>query len=216
MFLKLWITILRYRTESSLTKIQIYRLCAQAQSLFYDIIYSCMKNIVAIIGSSSKHSSNARLVEHIVANTKDYCRFILWEDLTQFPHFSTDFTHNNAPPTIKKLYQTIEDADAVLISTPEYIFSIPSILKNILEWCVSTTVFSEKITAVITASADGRKGHEELILILKTLMADLHEETNLLIQGIKGKINENNIITDDKLKTELEKFLQTFRNRVGE
>jgi hypothetical protein len=36
-----------------------------------------------------------------------------------------------------------------------------------LEWCISTNVFSDKPVAVITGSANGEKGHEELLLILK-------------------------------------------------
>ncbi|WP_262886208.1 NADPH-dependent FMN reductase [Sphingobacterium sp. 18053] len=33
---------------------------------------------------------------------------------------------------------------------PEYIFSIPSGLKNSIEWCISTTVFSDKPVGIIT------------------------------------------------------------------
>jgi NAD(P)H-dependent FMN reductase len=35
-------------------------------------------------------------------------------------------------------------------------------LKNAIEWCVSTTVFSDKPIGLITASASGQKGHEDL------------------------------------------------------
>jgi hypothetical protein len=38
---------------------------------------------------------------------------------------------------------------------------------------------------LITASADGEKGYEELQLILKTLTAKFTDETILLIQGVK-------------------------------
>ena len=69
-----------------------------------------------------------------------------------------------------------------MICTPEYIFSLPSGLKNAIEWCVATTVFSEKPIGVITASADGQKGHEELQMIIKTVMARFTTETTLLIQ----------------------------------
>lgn len=74
-----------------------------------------------------------------------------------------------------------------MISTPEYIFSIPSGLKNAIEWCVSTNVFSDKPLGLITASANGLKGHEVLQMIMRTLETRFNENTLLLIQGIKGK-----------------------------
>ncbi len=84
-------------------------------------------------------------------------------------------------------------------------------MKNAIEWCVSTTVFSDKPIGLITASAHGQKGHEELQLIMKTVMAKFTGETILLIQGIKGKINDQGQITDNKTKDELVKFIDAFK-----
>ena len=67
-----------------------------------------------------------------------------------------------------ELRKDIERADGVIICTPEYIFSIPSGLKNVIEWCVATTIFTDKPTGLITASANGLQGHEELKLIMRT------------------------------------------------
>jgi hypothetical protein len=57
-------------------------------------------------------------------------------------------------------------------------------------------VFSDKPVGLITASAHGAKGHEELQLIMRTVMPKFTDETTLLIQGIKGKINERGEIVD--------------------
>ncbi len=84
-------------------------------------------------------------------------------------------------------------------------------MKNALEWCVSTTVFSDKPIGIITASAHGAKGHEELQLIMKTLTANFTDETTLLIHAIKGKINVEGDITDAKTKDDFEKFIEAYR-----
>ncbi len=94
------------------------------------------------------------------------------------------------------------------------VFSIPSGLKNILEWSVSTTIFSDKPVGILTASARGEKGHEELVLIIKTLMAKLTPDTTLLIKGIKGKINQEGAITDVTTQSELLKFIHSFQDIV--
>ncbi|MFY0687911.1 MAG: NAD(P)H-dependent oxidoreductase [Cyclobacteriaceae bacterium] len=88
------------------------------------------------------------------------------------------------------------DSDHVVISTPEYIFSIPSGLKNILEWCVATTAFVDKPVTIITASAHGQKGHEELQLILQTLQAKVCKHRCLLIKGVKGKFSDEGNLVD--------------------
>lgn len=101
-----------------------------------------------------------------------------------------------------------------MICTPEYVFSIPSGLKNAIEWCVSTTVFSDKPIGLITAAASGQKGHEELQLIIKTVMTKFTPETTLLIPGIKGKIDDKGEITDSKTKEVLTRFISAYQNLV--
>lgn len=175
-----------------------------------------MKNIVAIIGSASENSSNHKLVQYIAAQTKDSFLITIYESLRTLPHFSPELSIANTPQAIINCRQMIAKADGIIISTPEYIFSIPSGLKNLLEWCVSTTVFSGKPLAVVTASANGRKGHEELLLIMQTLMANFTRDTALLIQGIKGKINDDNQITDSAAQLQIHKMTEAFLRLVIE
>jgi NAD(P)H-dependent FMN reductase len=72
------------------------------------------------------------------------------------PHFDPELSTDNPPKIIVEFRTAIEKADGILICTPEYVFIIPSGL-NAIEWCVSTTVFSDKPVGLITASADGRR-----------------------------------------------------------
>ena len=46
-------------------------------------------------------------------------------------------------------------------------------------------------------------------LIMKTVMAKFTTDTTLLIQGVKGKINVQGHITDNKTKDDLTKFINT-------
>jgi NAD(P)H-dependent FMN reductase len=104
----------------------------------------------------------------------------------------------------------------VLICTPEYVFSLPGALKNAIEWCVSTTVFSEKPVALITASASGIKAHESLQLILKTIYADVREETQTLIQGAKGKVGDDGEIKDPATAQQLKNLATAFAVQLNE
>lgn len=173
------------------------------------------KNIFAIIGSASNNSANEKLVQYISKVTSPDFSIEIFNDLKSLPHFDPELSAANPPDEIVSLRTKIQNADGIIICTPEYVFSIPSGLKNAIEWCVATTVFSEKPAGLITASADGQKGHEELQLILKTVMARFNADTTLLIHGIKGKINTEGEITDLKTSEKVATWIKAFQELLS-
>jgi NAD(P)H-dependent FMN reductase len=174
------------------------------------------KNILAIIGSASSYSANYKLVEKIASLTCESINLTIYNDLKTLPHFDPELSADNPPRQIIEFRKNIEQADGIIICTPEYVFSIPSGLKNAIEWCISTTIYTDKPSGLITASASGQKGHEELQLIMKTAMAKFTDETCLLIQGIKGKFDEQGNLIDNETKTQIEKFTDELMKLISE
>jgi chromate reductase, NAD(P)H dehydrogenase (quinone) len=172
------------------------------------------KNILVIIGSASQHSANQQLVDRFADLVKDDFNLTVFNDLKTLPHFDSESSILHPPASVVAFRALISNADGIVICTPEYVFSIPSGLKNAIEWCVATTVFSDKPVGLLTASASGQKGHEELQLIMKTIMTRFTMETTLLIPGIKGKINTQGEITDAKTMAGLIKFTDAFKTLV--
>lgn len=168
------------------------------------------KNILAIIGSASSNSANLKLVEKIASLTENEINLTIFNTLKLLPHFDPALSNDNPPPVVVAFRNAIEQSDGIIICTPEYVFSIPSGLKNAIEWCISTTIFSGKPSGLITASASGQKAHEELQLIMKTVMAKFTDDTTLLIQGIKGKIDLNGNLTDNETQKKLDDFIKAF------
>ncbi len=174
-----------------------------------------MKKIFVINGSASQASSNQKLIDKFTNLTSKFFEVTVFNDLKTLPHFDPELSINHTPQVILDFRNEIETADGVLICTPEYVFSIPSGLKNVIEWCVSTTIFSNKPTGIITASASGEKGHQELQLIMKTLMAIYTVDTALLIKGIKGKIDQYGNITDSTTNDDLIKFIDAYHKLIN-
>lgn len=174
------------------------------------------KRVFIINGSASENSSNQRLINSLVEQTKDDFTSIIYNSLKTLPHFDPELSVTNTPKEILELREQIEYADGIIMCTPEYVFSIPSGLKNAIEWCISTTIFSDKPTGLITASASGEMGHKELQLIMRTAMAKFTPETTLLIQGIKGKIDLDGRITNDNTNEEFNKFISNFIGLLNE
>ena len=172
------------------------------------------KNILALIGSASENSSNLKLVKLFAKLTSTDFNVAIFDNLKKLPHFNPSLSAENTPKIVLDFRNKIQTADGLLICTPEYVFSIPSGLKNAIEWCVSTVVFSHKPVGLITASAEGQKGHEELKLIMKTVETIFTEQTTLLIRGIKGKMDANGTITDTKTDKDFRNFIDSYKNLI--
>jgi len=168
------------------------------------------RKILAINGSASRNSSNSALLSIVREWEKPKYDVTIIDTLSDLPHFATELTDSNVPEQVVEFRNRIAEADGIIICTPEYIFSVPSRLKNAIEWCVSTTVFSDKPLGIITASASGAKGHEELQLIMRTVQAVFTNETTLLISGVKGKVSLEGKITDALTEQKLLQFVQAF------
>jgi NAD(P)H-dependent FMN reductase len=169
-----------------------------------------MKHILAITGSAQPNSSNLKLVQFLAQHFSGALHIEIFDGLKSLPHFDVLQATQNVPEAIELIREKIEAADAVLITSPEYIFSIPAGLKNLLEWCVATTIFTNKPLALIVASADGRKTFEEIKLIMQTVGACFNDETCLLINGVKGKVLPGDII-DPAIQQQLIKVVERLK-----
>lgn len=174
-----------------------------------------MKKILAINGSASKNSSNLRLLSRICELSGEEFEWVIMDTLADLPHFNPELSASDTPDKVVAFRNAVSTANGVVICTPEYVFSIPSGLKNAIEWCVSTTVFSNKPVGLITASASGLKGHEELQLIMKTIETVFTHDTTLLIRGIKSKINNEGKIVDKQTEVEVKNFTEAFKDLVN-
>ncbi len=75
-------------------------------------------------------------------------------DLEGIPPFNQDL-EQNPPEKVKIFKKKIKGADAILIATPEYNYSIPGVLKNAIDWAsrpYGDNSFSGKPVAIMGAS----------------------------------------------------------------
>lgn len=173
--------------------------------------------ILAISGSINSGSSSWQLLRFINQKYKDLIQLDFYESLADLPHFNPVQSDINVPAEVEKLRAQIAKADGVLFCTPEYVFSLPGSLKNLIEWNVSTTLFSAKPVAIIVAAASGEKAFEALALILTTIEALLPDESKLLVQGVKGKVKDNEVhhtLTLEKIDRLMASFMKSMQETV--
>jgi chromate reductase len=55
-------------------------------------------------------------------------------DLTPLPLFNADLEADGVPDSVADFQRRIREADALLIATPEYNYSVSGVLKNAIDW----------------------------------------------------------------------------------
>jgi chromate reductase len=55
-------------------------------------------------------------------------------DLSPIPLYNDDVRRQGFPEPVRRFRERITAADALLIATPEYNFSVPGVLKNAIDW----------------------------------------------------------------------------------
>jgi chromate reductase len=91
-----------------------------------------MKKILAISGSLRKDSFNTKIVNTLQSLLGDKAKVTI-ADISVLPFFSQDL-ESTFPSVAQAFKDQILDADAIVISTPEYNRSMPGGLKNAIDW----------------------------------------------------------------------------------
>jgi chromate reductase len=110
--------------------------------------------ILGISGSLRRGSHNRRLLRAAGDALPPGAVLVEWDGLAGLPAFDEDL-EASPPEPVQQLFAAIEDADALLIATPEYNASIPGALKNAIDWAsrpFPDNVLKEKPAAVVGAS----------------------------------------------------------------
>jgi len=110
--------------------------------------------ILGISGSLRRGSHNRKLLRAAGALLPPGVEFAEWDGLAGIPAFDEDL-ETTPPEPVLEFFAAIEQADALLIATPEYNASLPGALKNAIDWAsrpFPENVLRGKPTAVIGAS----------------------------------------------------------------
>jgi len=93
---------------------------------------------IGLVGTNSKRSTNRQLLQYIQKHFADKADIELVE-IKDLPVFNKP-ANKQLPESVLEIVKKIDEADGVIIGTPEYDHSIPAVLMNALAW-VSYGVF---------------------------------------------------------------------------
>jgi chromate reductase, NAD(P)H dehydrogenase (quinone) len=130
-----------------------------------------MKSLLLISGSASATSSNTKLLRMMADTFADSYRMEVMDGLWELPLYTHERELAGIPDVVKNLREKVKRADAVLISTPEYLHNIPAVLKNALEWMTTSGELSEKPVLAITLTPRAPRGENAMRSLLQSLVA---------------------------------------------
>lgn len=134
-----------------------------------------MIRILALSGSLRAVSSNTCTLSAAAMLAPPGVIVERYDGIGKLPHFNPDL-ESNLPMCIVDLRTRAGQADALLISCPEYARGIPGSFKNMLDWLVGSVDFPGKPVALINTSARASDAQAALKLVLETMSATLVQD----------------------------------------
>jgi chromate reductase len=92
-----------------------------------------MATFLAISGSLRAESFNTRLINALAPLAPPSARVVQF-DISDVPLYNQDLDSDSPPPVIAALRTAVQEADGIVISTPEYNHTIPAVTKNFIDW----------------------------------------------------------------------------------
>jgi chromate reductase len=126
-------------------------------------------------------------------------------DLEGIPPFNQDL-ENQPPQRVNEFKAKIRAADAILIATPEYNYSIPGVLKNAIDWAsrpYGDSALEGKPVAVMGASI-GMLGTARAQYHLRQCFVFLNmypvNQPEVMVPFAADKVDESGRVTDQKTR----------------
>lgn len=181
-----------------------------------------MKDKIKILGiaGSLRNGSYNKMLLNAAAELAPESIGIETFDIKGIPFYNSDTEKAGTPDSVTAFKDKIRESDGVLISTPEYNYSIPGSLKNAIDWASRLPANSPllmKPVAIMGGSGGmsgtiRAQGHLRQI-VSHSNMLDM-KRPEVLVTKIQEKFDENGKIIDEKLREHLIKFLASFESWI--
>ncbi len=162
------------------------------------------RSLLLLSGSLRRASTNTAVLRTAAAVAPDGIGVTLYDGLASLPHFNPDDDVDPLDPAVVQLRSSIDAADALLFSTPEYAGALPGSFKNLLDWTVGGVEINDKPIGWINASTaptGAALSHDSLRHVLGYVGADIVESACVHIGVPREAIGADGTIANEVLRS---------------
>jgi chromate reductase, NAD(P)H dehydrogenase (quinone) len=175
-------------------------------------------NILGICGSLRKASYNMAALRATEALMPAGMSLTI-ANISDIPMFNQDVLDAGMPDPVKRFRQEVLAADGLLIASPEYNFSVPAPLKNVIDWGSRppNQVFQDKPVAIFSAAVGplgGARVQYDLRRILVQLWAHPLPRPEVFIGMAPSKFDAEGRLIDETTRKFLTDLLAGFKDWV--
>jgi len=168
--------------------------------------------ILGFVGSLRKGSYNKALMRAASELLPEDAALEVF-DLEGIPPFNQDL-ESEPPQVVKEFKAKIKKADALLIASPEYNYSIPGVLKNAIDWAsrpYGDNAFEGKPVAIMSASI-GRLGGARAQYHLRQsfVFLNMHplNRPEVMMPFAQEHVDENGNLADETTRQLIRQLLE--------
>jgi chromate reductase len=177
--------------------------------------------ILALSGSLRAGSYNTALLRAAAEAAPAGVALAVHPPLAAIPPYDEDADVEPAPFEVRALRRAIENADAVLLATPEYNGSIPGQLKHAIDWASRPYGRSSlwgKPVAVIgasTGSFGGIRAQDDLRRVLKVAGARVCADVRLAVPRAHEQIADDGGLRSEAIRAGLGRVLEALSSAAN-
>ena len=178
--------------------------------------------VMGIAGSIRRGSFNRALLAAAVELAPQGMRIEPWDRLAEVPLYDGGLESDALrPEPVVDLKRTIAQADALLIVTPEYNYSVPGVLKNAIDWAsrpAYNSVLKGKPVAIIGASGSAMgtaRAQIHLREVMYATLARVMPHPGVLVNFAPQKFQDGRL-ADEQTRTFVAGFLRDFEGYIAE
>lgn len=168
-------------------------------------------DILGLSGSLRTQSFNSQLLR-IAQDLVPAGARIEPYDFSDVPLYDGDVEEAGVPAAVLRLKDRVRAADAILIATPEYNFSIPGVLKNVLDWGsrpYGENVWAGKPLAILGggASLGTSRAQDHLRHVAHALDMRIVRRPEIFVANVWDKIGPDGQLNDPMARTLIAELL---------
>ena len=172
-------------------------------------------DILAISGSLRAASFNTHLLRAVAARAPGTLRLDIITP-RGVPLYDGDAeARDGMPPIVEELQARVRAADALVIATPEYNFSVPGVLKNMIDWLSrgENQPFNGKHVGIMGASTSPvgtARAQYHLRMTLQALNALVMPRPEIFVSRATDKFAADGTLTDEPTEKVIGVWLKHF------